>query len=134
MPHKQELADTTSYSLEVSTRYIMMKSAPLLALLLLCILSLFTTVVHAGTNAEGLAYLAAKGKEEGVVTLPSGLLYKEIRPGNVDGKTPTLNSPCECDYAGTLIDGTEFDSSYKRGQPLTFAPNQVIKVRVDSII
>lgn len=106
-----------------------MKSAPLVLALLLCILSLFTTtVVHAGTNAEGLAYLAAKGKEEGVVTLPSGLLYKELRPGDVDGKTPTLNSPCECDYAGTLIDGTEFDSSYKRGQPLTFAPNQVIKV------
>ena len=44
-----------------------------------------------------------------------------------DGKTPTINSPCECNYAGTLIDGTEFDSSYKRGQPSTFAPNQVIK-------
>jgi FKBP-type peptidyl-prolyl cis-trans isomerase len=105
----------------------MMKSAP--RLLVLLILSLFTiTVVHAGTNAEGLAYLATKSKEAGVVTLPSGLLYKEIRPGNVNGKTPTLNSPCECDYAGTLIDGTEFDSSYKRGTPLTFAPNQVIKV------
>jgi len=49
----------------------------------------------------------------------------ELRPGT--GKTPTVNSPCDCHYAGTLIDGTEFDSSYKRGQPLTFAPNQVIK-------
>jgi len=46
--------------------------------------------------------LEAKGKEDGVVTLPSGLLYKEIRAGNPDGKTPTINSPCECDYAGTL--------------------------------
>merc|ERR1719503_425863 len=81
----------------------------------------------AGTNAEGLAYLEAKEKEEGVVKLESGLLYKELRAGNEDGKTPTINSPCECHYAGTLIDGTEFDSSYKRGKPLTFAPNQVIK-------
>ena len=44
-----------------------------------------------------------------------------------DGKTPTLNSPCDCHYQGTLIDGTEFDSSYARGQPLSFAPNQVIR-------
>eukprot|EP00581_Thalassiosira_minuscula_P008562 CAMPEP_0183703436 /NCGR_PEP_ID=MMETSP0737-20130205/1181_1 /TAXON_ID=385413 /ORGANISM="Thalassiosira miniscula, Strain CCMP1093" /LENGTH=159 /DNA_ID=CAMNT_0025930191 /DNA_START=103 /DNA_END=582 /DNA_ORIENTATION=- len=102
----------------------MTKSSILLALF--CgLLSLYT--VLAGTNAEGLAYLEAKGREEGVVTLPSGLMYKELRAGNADGKTPTINSPCECDYAGTLIDGTEFDSSYKRGQPLTFAPNQVIK-------
>merc|ERR1711915_387121 len=40
---------------------------------------------------------------------------------------PTKDSPCDCHYAGTLIDGTEFDSSYKRGSPTTFAPNQVIK-------
>ncbi|KAL3812116.1 hypothetical protein ACHAXA_009375 [Cyclostephanos tholiformis] len=97
-----------------------------IVLTLLCAL-LFIYNVMAGTDAEGLAFLEAKGKEDGVVTLPSGLLYKEIRAGNPGGKTPTLNSPCECDYAGTLIDGTEFDSSYKRGQPLTFAPNQVIK-------
>mmetsp|Transcript_19441 Transcript_19441/g.42269 ORF Transcript_19441/g.42269 Transcript_19441/m.42269 type:complete len:223 (-) Transcript_19441:832-1500(-) len=96
-----------------------------IVLALFCgLLSLYTVLA---TNAEGLAYLEAKGKEEGVVTLPSGLLYKEMRPGNADGKTPTANSPCECHYAGTLIDGTEFDSSYKRGAPLTFAPNQVIK-------
>lgn len=43
------------------------------------------------------------------------------------GKSPTLNSPCKCHYSGSLIDGTEFDSSYKRGDPLTLAPNQVIK-------
>jgi FKBP-type peptidyl-prolyl cis-trans isomerase FklB len=49
----------------------------------------------------------------------------ELRAGT--GKTPTIDSPCDCHYRGTLIDGTEFDSSYKRGQPLTFAPNQVIK-------
>lgn len=48
----------------------------------------------------------------------------ELRAGT--GSTPTIDSPCDCHYAGTLTDGTEFDSSYKRGEPLTFAPNQVI--------
>ena len=57
--------------------------------------------------------------------MPSGLLYKEIRAGT--GSSPSISDPCSCHYAGTLIDGTEFDSSYKRGSPLTFAPNQVIK-------
>lgn len=69
--------------------------------------------VAAGTNQEGLAFLAKKENEEGVVKLASGLLYKELVAGT--GKTPTANSPCSCHYAGTLIDGTEFDSSYKRG-------------------
>jgi FKBP-type peptidyl-prolyl cis-trans isomerase FklB len=81
--------------------------------------------VVAGTGAEGLAFLAKKATEEGVVKLPSGLMYKELVAGV--GKTPTADSPCACHYAGTLIDGTEFDSSYKRGAPTTFAPNQVIK-------
>ena len=69
--------------------------------------------VFAGTNQEGLNFLAAKGKEDGVVTLRSGLMYKELVAGT--GKTPTVGSPCSCHYAGTLIDGKEFDSSYKRG-------------------
>ncbi|VEU43616.1 unnamed protein product [Pseudo-nitzschia multistriata] len=83
--------------------------------------------VSAGTSKEGLEFLAKKATEEGVVKLESGLMYKEISPGNNSGKKAKVNTPCECHYAGTLIDGTEFDSSYKRGQPLTFAPNQVIK-------
>mmetsp|Transcript_4808 Transcript_4808/g.12083 ORF Transcript_4808/g.12083 Transcript_4808/m.12083 type:complete len:162 (+) Transcript_4808:84-569(+) len=103
----------------------MMAKSSLIVALLCGLLSLYT--VLAGTSADGIAYLEAKGKEDGVVTLPSGLLYKEVRAGNADGKTPTVNSPCKCHYAGTLIDGSEFDSSYKRGEPLTFAPNQVIK-------
>lgn len=53
--------------------------------------------------------------------------YKELVPGKADGKSPSISSPCKCHYAGSLIDGTEFDSSYKRGQPLSLAPNQVIK-------
>merc|ERR1712232_748426 len=62
----------------------------------------------------------------GVAALPSGLLYKVLKKG--DGKAhPTADSPCDCHYKGTLVSGKEFDSSYKRGQPTTFAPNQVIK-------
>merc|ERR1719487_613599 len=55
-----------------------------------------------------------------------GMLYKVLRKG--DGKAhPKVSTPCECHYKGTLIDGKQFDSSYDRGQPTTFAPNQVIK-------
>merc|ERR1712183_1150117 len=61
-----------------------------------------------------------------VIKLPSGLLYKVLKKGE-GTESPTADSPCDCHYAGTLIDGKEFDSSYKRGQPTTFAPNQVIK-------
>eukprot|EP00934_Nitzschia_sp_Nitz4_P005695 Nitzschia sp. Nitz4//scaffold35_size145790//120754//121414//NITZ4_003053-RA/size145790-processed-gene-0.214-mRNA-1//1//CDS//3329549193//5685//frame0 len=81
--------------------------------------------VSAGTNQAGLDFLAKKATEEGVVKLDSGLMYKELVAGT--GKTPLVNSPCSCHYSGALIDGTEFDSSYKRGKPTTFAPNQVIK-------
>ena len=60
------------------------------------------------------------------MTLDSGLMYKVISTG--DGAYhPKVNSPCECHYAGTTVAGTEFDSSYSRGTPTTFAPNQVIK-------
>jgi FKBP-type peptidyl-prolyl cis-trans isomerase FklB len=83
---------------------------------LTAVLALMVSLAAASTP-EGLAFLAKKATEEGVVTLPSGLLYKEITAGT--GKTPTVSSPCSCHYAGTLLDGTEFDSSYKRGAPLT---------------
>jgi FKBP-type peptidyl-prolyl cis-trans isomerase len=75
----------------------------------------------------GRAFLAAKAQENDVTVLPSGLAYKVLEAStNPDAKTPLASTPCECHYAGTLIDGKEFDSSYKRGQPTTFAPNQVI--------
>mmetsp|Transcript_34370 Transcript_34370/g.91043 ORF Transcript_34370/g.91043 Transcript_34370/m.91043 type:complete len:229 (+) Transcript_34370:56-742(+) len=78
------------------------------------------------TNPEGLKFLEEKAKEEGVVKLASGLLYKVLKTG--EGKHhPTKDSPCDCHYKGTLIDGAEFDSSYSRGKPTTFAPAQVIK-------
>mmetsp|Transcript_23527 Transcript_23527/g.26795 ORF Transcript_23527/g.26795 Transcript_23527/m.26795 type:complete len:153 (+) Transcript_23527:97-555(+) len=79
----------------------------------------------AATSEEGLKWLSVKATEEGVVKLDSGLMYKELVAGS--GKSPTVDSPTKCHYEGKLIDGTEFDSSYKRGEPLTFAPNQVIK-------
>ena len=74
----------------------------------------------------GDAFLAANKDKEGVVTLPSGLQYKVLEEGP-GMEHPTVGTPCECHYAGRLLDGSEFDSSYKRGQPATFAPNQVIK-------
>ena len=78
------------------------------------------------TNKEqGDAFLAANGKKEGVVTLPSGLQYKILTAGS--GPKPTASDSVVCNYRGTLLDNTEFDSSYKRGQPATFAVSQVIK-------
>lgn len=81
---------------------------------------------RAGTTPEGLSWLEENGKQEGVVSLPSGLQYKVLRTGDGD-KHPLVSTPCDCHYEGTLIDGTKFDSSYDRGQPTSFAPNQVIK-------
>ena len=73
---------------------------------------------------EGEVFLAGNKKKEGVVTLPSGLQYKVIKNGN--GKKPKLTDTVTTNYKGTLIDGTEFDSSYKRGQPASFQVNGVI--------
>ncbi|HEV3374794.1 MAG TPA: FKBP-type peptidyl-prolyl cis-trans isomerase [Candidatus Acidoferrum sp.] len=74
---------------------------------------------------EGEAFLAANKSKEGVVTLPSGLQYKILKEG--DGPKPTATDSVVCNYRGTLLDGTEFDSSYKRGQPATFPVSRVIK-------
>mmetsp|Transcript_25031 Transcript_25031/g.27743 ORF Transcript_25031/g.27743 Transcript_25031/m.27743 type:complete len:152 (-) Transcript_25031:61-516(-) len=79
------------------------------------------------SNEAGIAFLAENAKNADVVVLPSGLQYKVINSGPDGAPSPSANTPCECHYAGTLIDGTEFDSSIKRGKPSTFAPNQVIK-------
>ena len=74
---------------------------------------------------DGEAFLAANKAKEGVVTLPSGLQYKVITTGT--GPKPTASDSVVCNYRGTLIDGKEFDSSYKRGQPATFPVSGVIK-------
>ncbi len=73
----------------------------------------------------GEEFLAANKAKEGVVTLPSGLQYKVIKMGN--GKKPKATDNVTVHYRGTLIDGTEFDSSIGRGEPATFQLDQVIK-------
>ena len=73
---------------------------------------------------KGEAWLANKAMEEGVVVLPSGLMYQVLNEGN--GKKPTAEDTVECHYEGRLIDGTVFDSSYKRGESATFPLNGVI--------
>jgi FKBP-type peptidyl-prolyl cis-trans isomerase len=74
---------------------------------------------------EGEAFLAANKSKPGVVTLPSGLQYKILTAGT--GPKPTATDSVNCNYRGTLIDGKEFDSSYKRGKPVTFPVTGVIK-------
>lgn len=80
---------------------------------------------NAETNRQdGEKWLAENKKKEGVVELPSGLQYKVIREGK--GPRPTANDVVKVHYKGTLIDGTVFDASYDRGEPIEFALNQVI--------
>ena len=74
--------------------------------------------------AAGKAYLAENGKRPGVTTTASGLQYKVITPGT--GRTPGTGDTVTVNYRGTLVDGNEFDSSYKRGEPATFPVSQVI--------
>ncbi len=74
---------------------------------------------------DGAAFLAANATKEGVVTLPSGLQYKVLVAGT--GPKPAATDSVVCNYKGTLLDNTEFDNSYKRGQPATFGVGGVIK-------
>jgi FKBP-type peptidyl-prolyl cis-trans isomerase FklB len=78
----------------------------------------------AKNKADGAAFLAANKSKPGVVTLPDGLQYKVITDGT--GAMPTPNSIVTVNYRGTFIDGTEFDSSYKHGQPVKFPVTGVI--------
>ncbi|RJQ46311.1 MAG: FKBP-type peptidyl-prolyl cis-trans isomerase [Nitrospiraceae bacterium] len=73
---------------------------------------------------DGEAFLEGNKKKEGVVTLPSGLQYKVIKEGT--GEKPEATDMVTADYRGTLVDGTEFDSSARHGQPMTFKVNGVI--------
>lgn len=73
----------------------------------------------------GTYFLEANKAKEGVVTLPSGLQYKILTEGT--GPKPTATDTVSCNYRGTLLDGIEFDSSYKRGQPASFPVTGVIK-------
>jgi len=82
-------------------------------------------IVGDANKKEGDAFLAENKTKDGVVTLPSGLQYKILKEGT--GPKPTAKDSVVCNYKGTLLDNTEFDSSYKRGQPATFPVGQVIK-------
>jgi FKBP-type peptidyl-prolyl cis-trans isomerase FklB len=93
------------------------------------IVNKYFTELEEKMNAENIAkgknFLAENAKREGVVTLTSGLQYEVIKEGN--GKKPSATDKVKCHYEGTLIDGTLFDSSIKRGEPAVFGLNQVIK-------
>ncbi len=78
----------------------------------------------AKAKKQGDEFLAANKTKDGVKTLPSGLQYKVITEG--DGQQPKPTDEVTVNYRGTLVDGTEFDSSYKRGQPATFKVNEVV--------
>ena len=85
-----------------------------------------STAKQFGANkAAGQKFLAENAKKAGVVTTASGLQYKVIKKGT--GAIPTDTTKVKVNYKGSLIDGTEFDSSYKRNEPTTFRANQVIK-------
>jgi FKBP-type peptidyl-prolyl cis-trans isomerase FklB len=76
------------------------------------------------SREEGKKFLAENAKKEGIVTLPSGLQYQVLQPGT--GRKPTLQDTVTVNYRGTRISGTEFDSSYKNGEPITFPLKSVI--------
>ena len=78
-------------------------------------------------KAKGVAFLEENKKRKEVTTLPSGLQYEVLQAGNPNGMKPVPADTVEVDYIGTLIDGTEFDSSVKRGEHASFPLNGVIK-------
>ncbi len=88
--------------------------------------------MNAANIEAGKKFLEENKKREGVVTLPSGLQYEVITEGNVD-RYAKATDQVQCHYEGTLIDGTLFDSSIKRGQPATFGVNQVIPGWVEAL-
>lgn len=86
---------------------------------------------YAVNRQAGEKFLAENAKKEGVVVLPSGLQYEVLAEGN--GKKPSATDRVQCHYEGTLIDGTIFDSSIKRGEPAVFGVNQVIRGWVEAL-
>jgi FKBP-type peptidyl-prolyl cis-trans isomerase FklB len=90
------------------------------------------TLVSGNNIEEGNLFLAENKKRKGVVSLPSGLQYEIIRPGT--GPMPKADDTVETNYEGKLINGTVFDSSYKRGKPATFLVNGVIKGWTEALL
>lgn len=89
--------------------------------------------MNAANIEAGKKFLEENKNRPGVVTLPSGLQYEVINEGNVNGTYAKATDQVQCHYEGTLIDGTLFDSSIKRGQPATFGVNQVIPGWVEAL-
>lgn len=87
--------------------------------------------INATNIEQGKIFLEENKKRAGVVTLPSGLQYEIIKEGT--GKKAKATDRVKCHYEGTLIDGTLFDSSVKRGQPAVFGVNQVIPGWVEAL-
>jgi FKBP-type peptidyl-prolyl cis-trans isomerase len=90
-----------------------------------------TKVAALENKMKGDAFLAANKTKAGVVTLPSGLQYKVVAQGT--GAKPGADDTVVCNYRGALVDGTEFDSSYKRGEPIKIPVGQVIKGWTEAI-
>lgn len=93
-----------------------------------CIMGVMQTARSAkasGAKKAGETYLAQNKSKAGVITLPSGLQYQVLKEGN--GPKPTINDQVKCHYIGSFIDGKEFESSYKNGQPVTFPVGGVIR-------
>ena len=78
-------------------------------------------------KAEAAAFMEKNAKAEGVQTLPSGLQYKVIQSGPAGGVSPDRNDLVKVDYEGKLVDNTVFDSSFARGAPAIFTPEEVVK-------
>lgn len=87
--------------------------------------------INEQNKAVGDAFLKQNRERETVVELPSGLQYEVLTEGS--GKSPKANDRVQCHYEGRLLDGTVFDSSYKRNEPAVFGVNQVIKGWVEAL-
>ena len=88
--------------------------------------------MNAANIEAGKKFLEENKKRPGVITLPSGLQYEVVKEGNI-GKYAKATDRVKCHYEGTLIDGTLFDSSIKRGEPAVFGVNQVISGWVEAL-
>ncbi|WP_428152900.1 FKBP-type peptidyl-prolyl cis-trans isomerase [Brevundimonas sp.] len=78
-------------------------------------------------KAEAVAFMTENAKAEGIVTLPSGLQYKVVQAGPASGVSPDRNDLVKVDYEGKLVDNSVFDSSFARGAPAVFTPEEVVK-------
>jgi len=102
-----------------------MKHSTIFLAVVLLFLNSFSAMSQSALE-KGKAFLEENASKEGVKVTESGLQYKVLEEGDPAGKSPSATDTVEVHYRGTLIDGTEFDSSYKRGQPLSFPLNRVI--------